>query len=160
MRALKQSTQQKVMVGPLFDDTDFKTLETGVAYNAAGIDVDVIKSDMTKVDTTPAVGAGDWYWAHIAQANYQFTLKATDCSALGLLRVVFFATGVFPWWEDFCVLPANVYDSLVAGTDILQADVREWLGVAVEAGGDNLPKVDVQNWRGHPAVSGVRLGMV
>ena len=51
MRVLKQSTQTDVLIGPLIDDGDFKAVEESVAYNATGIDVDVIKG-VTKADVT------------------------------------------------------------------------------------------------------------
>jgi hypothetical protein len=45
-------TAVQIMVGPLIDDTDFKARETGVAYNAAGMDVDLLKSSDTGTPTS------------------------------------------------------------------------------------------------------------
>ncbi len=124
MKILKQSTQVDVLIGPLVDDTDFKTVKESVAYNAAGIDVDVIKG-VTKADVTLANAAGDGYWRHISNGYYGVTLSTTDTGTLGRLRLTFEATGVLPAWEDFVVVPANVYDSLVAGSDKLYTDAVE-----------------------------------
>lgn len=122
---LKQSTQVNVPVGPLYDSTDFITEKTDVAYNAAGIDVNVIKGSVTAADVTLADSAGDGYWRHVSNGNYAVTLSTTDTNTLGNLRVTFKATGVLDWWQDFEVVPAAVYDSLVAGSDKLPVDVQE-----------------------------------
>ena len=124
MRVLKQSTQTDVLIGPLIDDGDFKAVEESVAYNATGIDVDVIKG-VTKADVSLANSAGDGYWRHVANGYYAVTLSTTDTGTLGPLRVTFEATGVLPCWEDFLVVPANVYDAMVAGTDYLKSDAVE-----------------------------------
>ena len=124
MRVLKQSTQVDVLIGPLVDDGDFKSVEESVAYNATGIDVDVIKG-VTKADVSLANSAGDGYWRHVANGYYAVTLSTTDTGTLGRLRVTFEATGVLPCWECFVVVPANIYDSLIAGSDKLYVDAVE-----------------------------------
>ena len=124
MRVLKQSTQVDVLIGPLIDDGDFKTVEESVAYNATGIDVDVIKG-VTKADVSLANSAGDGYWRHVANGYYAVTLSTTDTGTLGRLRVTFEATGVLPCWECFVVVPANIYDSLIAGSNKLYVDAVE-----------------------------------
>ena len=128
MKILKQSTQVDILIGPLIDDGDFKSVEESVAYNAAGIDVDVVKG-VTKADVVLANSAGDGYWRHVANGYYALTLSTTDTGTLGRLRATFEATGVLPAWEDFTVVPANVYDSLVAGADKLEVDAAEISGV-------------------------------
>ncbi len=128
MKILKQSTQVDILIGPLIDNGDFKSVEESVAYNAAGIDVDVVKG-ITKADVTLANSAGDGYWRHVANGYYALTLSTTDTGTLGRLRATFEATGVLPAWEDFVVVPANVYDSLVAGADKLEVDAAEISGV-------------------------------
>jgi hypothetical protein len=61
----------------------------------------------------------------VINGYYAVTLSTTDTGTLGPLRVTFEATGVLPCWEDFLVVPANVYDAMVAGTDKLQVDAVE-----------------------------------
>ncbi len=144
MRVLKQSTQVDVLIGPLIDDGDFKSVEESVAYNATGIDVDVIKG-VTKADVTLANSAGDGYWRHVANGYYAVTLSTTDTGTLGRLRLTFEATGVLPAWEDFVVVPANVYDSLVAGSDKLYTDAVEISSSSTAADGveSNIAYLDV-----------------
>ncbi|MBF8258367.1 MAG: hypothetical protein HW377_741, partial [Actinobacteria bacterium] len=56
---------------------------------------------------------------------------ATDTGTLGYLRVWCHVTGALAVYKDFMVLPANVYDSLVAGSDLLQTDETQLLGTAI-----------------------------
>ena len=62
---------------------------------------------------------------------------------LGRLRVEFGATGFLPCWACFVVGPANIYDSLIAGSDKLYVDAVEISSSStaadnVEANIDNL----------------------
>jgi hypothetical protein len=111
---LKQGTAVTVTLGPLIDDTDFKTPET-VAFNAAGIDVNLIKGS-TKGDRTLRVDAGDGYWAHLEDGYHALTLGAGDTDTLGSLVVTFMAAGVLPFQRTFEVVPAAIYETLVAGS--------------------------------------------
>ncbi len=116
MKLLKQSTQQDVLIGPLLDSGDYKTRETSVAYNAAGIDVDIIKEWITKVDISLSSSPGIGYWRHVSQANYALTLSSCHTDTVGGLRIMFYADGVLPCWEDFMVVEGEVYDALISGT--------------------------------------------
>lgn len=120
---LKQSTQVSVLIGPLLDSTTGEN-EEAIAYNAAGMDIDVYKG-ITKVDVTPANSAGDGYWRHVSNGCYGLTLSTSDTNTLGTLRVLVNVDGVHPCWEYFTVLSAQAYDALIAGTDKLQVDAVE-----------------------------------
>jgi len=88
-----------VTVGPLVDDTDFKTLETSVAYNAAGMSVDLIKTNgagSTKFDITLS-DAGQWAWAHKGSGVYSISISDAQNNTIGELRVVGVADGVLPF---------------------------------------------------------------
>ena len=52
-------------------------------------------------------------------------------------------TGALPVWDEFNVLPANVYDSLVGGTDYLDTSLVQWLGIAPSALTSNAVQVSV-----------------
>ena len=116
MKLLRQSTQQNVPIGPLLNNSDYKTRETSVAYNAAGIDVDIIKEWITKVDISLSSSSGIGYWRHVSQANYALTLSSCHTDTVGGLRIMFYADGVLPCWEDFMVVEGEVYDALISGT--------------------------------------------
>ena len=49
-------------------------------------------------------------------------MTTTDTGTLGTLDVQITVAGALPVWRHFMVVPANVFDSLVGGSDYLQAD--------------------------------------
>jgi hypothetical protein len=94
-----------VNIFPLTDDTDFKTRETGVAYNAAGLDLvwNFVTSAgaYTQTGVTPTT-AGDYDWTHQGDGMYSIEIPATggasinnDTEGYGWFTGV--ATGVLPW---------------------------------------------------------------
>jgi len=139
-------TAIKVTLGPAIDDTDFKTREEAIAYNAAGLEVDVIleKYDGTVVTTavTPTTGGGDYDWAHTDQGEYELKLPASGGASFnnteeGILKVVAHATGVLPFRSvAYDIVPIQVYDSIVKGTDLLDTNVAQISDDATAA--DNL----------------------
>ncbi len=118
MKVIKQSTQVDVILGPFLDDTDFKSLETALVSDSSGIDIDAI-SVITKSDITLSCSSGNGYFRHVSNGNYALTLSSDNTATLGALRVTYKANGVLPGWEDFLVVSANVYDSLIGNTDYL-----------------------------------------
>lgn len=114
MRWIKQSTSVDVPIGPFVDATDGITAETGLT--------------LTQPDIRLKKNGGAWAQKNAAQTLsheengfYEVTLDSTDTNTLGLLRLAVFETGAMPVWEDFLVVPANVYESLVSGTEWLEA---------------------------------------
>lgn len=124
MKVIKQSTQVDVILGPFLDDTDFKSLETALVSNSSGIDIDAI-SVITKSDVTLSCSSGNGYFRHVSNGNYALTLSSDNTATLGALRVTYKANGVLPGWEEFLVVSANVYDSLIGNTDYLYTDVLQ-----------------------------------
>jgi len=125
MPFLKVDTAVVVEVGPLIDNSDFKTLETAVAHDAAGMSVDLLKSSgsaLAKVDLTPTSGGAN-DWTHKGNGVYELELTAAQNDTAGTLRVVGVADGVLPFESPvYTVVPANVYDSLIAGSDKMHVD--------------------------------------
>ena len=128
-----------VSVGPLVDDTDFKTLETAIAYNAAGMSVDLFQetaAGVTKTDITPTTGGAN-DWTHEGNGVYELEITAAQNDAEGALWVVGVCDGVLPFESPrYTVVPAGVHNALVAGTDRLQVDAVEISGDSAAA--DNL----------------------
>jgi len=119
---LKQSTTVTIRLGPALDKTDGVTEETGLSPT-----VEVSKGN-------GAFGARNSATAitHDANGWYAVELNGTDTNTLGPLIAKFDdAATHLPVWREFLVVPANVYDSLVGGTDTLNADVTQWNGTAV-----------------------------
>lgn len=116
MRFLKQSTSVDVPIGPFVDSTDGVTAETSLT--------------ITQPDIRLKKNGGAWAQKNAAQTlsheengYYEVTLDATDTNTLGLLRLAVNESGAMPIWEDFMVLSANVYDSLIGGGDTLDVQV-------------------------------------
>lgn len=116
---LKLSTAHTFQLGPFLDDTDGKTAETALTIG----DTDCFLSKnggaaAAKNDTTDLTGTGD------TRGYYDCVLNTTDTNTVGTLKVMVHVTGALPVWATFQVLPAMVYDALMAaaGTDYLQVD--------------------------------------
>ena len=116
MRFLRQSTSVDLPIGPMLDETDAKTAETALT--------------ITQPDIRLKKNGGAWAQKNAAQTlsheengYYEVTLDTTDTNTLGLMRLAVHESGALPIFEDFLVLPANVYDSLIAGTDTLDVQV-------------------------------------
>lgn len=94
-----------VNVCPLTDDTDFKTVEEAVAYNAAGMALywhfTTPAGATTVTAVTPTTG-GDYDWAHQDHGIYTIEIPASggasinnDTEGFGYFTGV--CTGVLPW---------------------------------------------------------------
>jgi len=124
MKALKQSTAAVISFGPFLDKTDGVTLETGLvsALDHATTGIMLSKNGGALAVRNPTVTATT-YDAH---GCYRVTLDTTDTGTLGRLRIIYTdAATCLPVWDDFMVLPANVFDSLVSGADALQVHANE-----------------------------------
>lgn len=140
MRLLKQSTAIKVPVGPCVDATDGFTLETAISW--ATTEAYLMKHDAAALTD---IGVNTWS-SHLGGGVYNVSLTASNTDTLGLLSIHAHDAAMRPVRSDFTVVPANVYDSLVLGTDYLDANVHQINGNASSGfltGTDHL-KADVQ----------------
>ena len=117
MRLLKQSTSVDVPIGPFVDSTDGFTAETALTLTQPDI-------RLKKNGAAWAQKAAAQTLSHEENGYYEVTLDATDTGTLGLLRLAVNETGALPIFEDFMVMPANVWDSLF-GADALQVHAVE-----------------------------------
>ena len=149
MDILKQSTAVTIVMGPMLDSTDGNTQETGLTIAQA--DIRLSKNGGAYAQTNNVAGA-----THMEVGNYSVPLDTTDTGTLGKVRVSIHESGALAVWREFTIVPANVYDSLVLGTDVLTADVTQWLGTAAAtptvAG---VPEVDVTHWLGTSVTANV-----
>lgn len=94
-----------VNVMPLLSDSDFKTRQTAVAFNAAGMDLVwnfvTPNGSFTQTAVTPTSG-GDYDWTHQGDGMYTIEIPASggasinnDTEGFGWFTGV--ATGVLPW---------------------------------------------------------------
>lgn len=122
-RLLKQSTAFTFRIGPFVDSTDGVTAETGLSIAQADIQLSKAGGAFAQTSASPTT-------THDADGWYQCPLTTTDTGTVGSLTVQIVMAGALPVWEHFMVLPANVYDSLVGGTDTLDVQVT---GIAANA---------------------------
>lgn len=94
-----------VNIMPLIDDTDFKTRETAIAFNAAGMDLvwNFVTSAgaYTQTAVTPTSG-GDYDWAHQGDGMYSIEIPASGGASInndteGYGWFTGLVTGVLPW---------------------------------------------------------------
>jgi len=124
MHWLKQSTaSQELPLGFFLDSTDGDTEET--ALTIANTDIKIWKAGATTLANKNSGGA-----THISNGVYYATLDATDTNTLGPMTVFCHVSGALAVKVDCLVLPANVYDSFVAGSDNLDVNTMQWLGTA------------------------------
>ena len=107
--ALRQSTaSQARIVGPFVDDTDFKTLETGLTI--ASTDVKLMKNGAASVNKNSGGGT------HRVNGNYSFTFDATDTDTVGELKVSISVAGALLVEKTFWVYEEAVFDALFAAS--------------------------------------------
>ena len=128
MNILKQSTAATIKLGAFVDDTDGKTAETALTISQA--DIRLSKNGGDFAQSNNAAGA-----THDENGYYDIPLDTTDTGTLGRLRVAVSESGALPVWQDFLVVTANVYDSLVGGSDKLDVNAAE-LGGTAQTGND------------------------
>ena len=130
MQYLKQSTSAVIKLGPFVDHEDGVTLETGLA---AALDNATTGIKISKNGGTLAARhATVTETAYDAHGFYNVTLDATDTNTLGGLSVVYTDPETcLAVWAEFCVVTANVFDTL-CGDDAFDVSV-DLTGVTVEA---------------------------
>ena len=126
-----------VNVTQLIDDTDFKSVETAVAYNAAGMDLvwNFMAADgsFTQTAVTPTSG-GSYDWTHQGKGFYTIEMPATGGASINNNQagVGWFsgsATGVLPWTgPQMEFVPGG---SITSGTPSTTAFVSSHLSAAV-----------------------------
>lgn len=128
---------------PLTDDTDFKSRETAVAYNAAGMDLVwnfvTTAGVTTQTAVTPTTG-GVYDWAHLGDGIYTIEIPASGGASInnnaeGFGWFTGLATGVLSWASPiYEFIPAAIANALVNGTDRLDANVTHAAGTAWGSG--------------------------
>jgi hypothetical protein len=115
----------------LTDDTDFKSREVSIAYNASGMDLvwNFVTTGgvVSQTAITPTTG-GDYDWAHVGDGIYKIEIPASGGASVnndteGTGWFTGLCDGVLPWTSPiYEFVPANVANSLVNGSDYLEVD--------------------------------------
>jgi hypothetical protein len=113
---LRQNTaDQEIPLGYFLDSSDGDTEEIGLTI--ANTDIKLWKFGATTLANKNSGGA-----THISNGIYYAVLDATDTNTLGSMIVFVHVSGALTIKVDCLILAANVYDSLIAGSDNLQVD--------------------------------------
>lgn len=137
MRFLRTNTAIRLTVGPFFDKTDGITPETAITVTSCKLTFMVDDGNVPTLvlDTNPTASGGANDMVHVAGDDagfYDLELAAANVNYLGraMLAITDAATHC-PVFHEFMILPAMVYDSMVLGTDVMDASVTQILGTAV-----------------------------
>lgn len=117
---------------PLIDDTDFKSFETGIVYNQAGMDLvwnfQTSGGVVTQTAVTPTT-AGDYDWSHVGDAMYKIEIPASGGASINnaVEGVGWFTgkcTGVLGWASPkYCFRAAALNNALIDGGDLLDVNI-------------------------------------
>jgi hypothetical protein len=118
MMWLKQSTAVTLKIGPFLDEDDGKTAEPALTIAQADVRLSKNGGDIAQKNEATSC-------THDELGIYGCPLNTTDTGTLGILQLWVHESGALPVWHEYMVVPANVYDSLVGGTDALQVHANE-----------------------------------
>ena len=134
MRYLRTNTATIVTVGPFYDKTDGVTIETGLTITNERITFVVDANDggapTLVLDNVPGATSGTSndlnYITNNDAGLMQLELAAANVNYLGrAMLTITDAANHVPVFHEFMILPAVVFDALVAGTDYLQVDAMQ-----------------------------------
>lgn len=128
---LKQSTAATERLGPFLDTADGFTPKTALTIQKA--DVKLSKDGGAFAAASADQGASNVGAPHDADGYYAVSLNTTDTATLGRLKAEVTKTGALPVWQEWMVVPANVYDALVGGSDKLDVDTFQVTPSAIDA---------------------------
>src|SRR3990172_8084610 len=140
MRFLRKNTAVRITVGPFLDKTDGVTPEVALTVTncklTATVDADDGSAVTLVLDTNPTASGGANDMVHITGDDggyYDLELPAANVNYNGRFHLALTdAANHCPVFHEFMILDALVYDSLVAGSDLLQVDLQQ---IANAAGG-------------------------
>jgi len=136
MQFLRTNTATRITVGPFLDKADGVTPETGITVTSCKLTLVVDDGGVPTLvlDAAPTASGGANDMVHITGDDagyYDLELAAANVNYLGRAKLAITDAAVHcPVFMEFMILPAMVYDSLILGTDVLQADVTQLLGTA------------------------------
>lgn len=126
---LKASTAVAIKVGPFVDDADGVTAMTALTISQADVRLSKNGGNMAQKNESTAL-------AHDEIGMYDCLLDATDTNTAGILTLNVSESGALPVRQEYAVLVANVYDSLIAGSAVLAVNASQISGSATPA--DNI----------------------
>lgn len=124
---LRQNTSsQEIPLGYFLDSINGDDEETGLTITNTNI-------KLWKYGATTIVSKNSGGATHIASGIYYCVLDNTDTDTLGGLNIFVHVSGALAIKVECVVYPANIFDSLFLGTDVLHADLTQIGGAAQSA---------------------------
>ncbi len=129
MRYLRNNTNTRIAVGPFLDKTDGVTPETEltVTNDLLTFVVDTSGVPTLVISAAPTVSGGVNNMFHIINDSsgfYDISLSASDVNYYGrAMMALTDAANHCPVFHEFEIVPANIYDSMILGSDTLYANV-------------------------------------
>lgn len=127
MKYLKTNTATRIAVGPFLDYSDGVTPEVSITVTNTTCELYKDANDggaVVRTALTLSASGGNNDMVHITDdvaGYYDLELTTTNTNFLGRATLVLTDPDVhLPVFQEFMVLPAKVFDSLVAGTDNLE----------------------------------------
>lgn len=139
MRYLRQNTATIVTVGPFYDKTDGVTIETALTITNERISMTVDLNDGSAptlvLDNVTGATSGTSndlnYITNCDAGLMQLELAAANVNYVGrAFLTITDAANHCPVFHEFTILPGQVYDSLILGTDLLDSSAAQLAGTA------------------------------
>lgn len=124
VQLLKVSTAYTFRMGPFVDSTDGVSAETGLTLSQADF-------RLSKAGGAFAQKNESTSGSHDENGYYTCILNTTDTNTVGTLDINVSESGALPVFKSFMVVPANIYDSLVAGSDLIDVSVVQNAGTNI-----------------------------
>lgn len=164
MRYLRTNTACRVTVGPFFDKTDGVTPETALTVTSCKLTLMVDDGNVPTLvlDANATASGGSNDMVHVTNDDagfYDLELTASNLNYLGraMLAITDAATHC-PVFHEFMILPANVYDALVLGTDLLDVSTAQFAGQTVTCSAGVTVRADVGAAAAPGAANGMLIG--
>jgi len=160
MQYLRTNTATRITVGPFLDKTDGITPETALTVTNEKLTFIVDDGGVPTLvlDAAPTASGGNNDMVHITGDDagyYDLELTAANVNYLGRAKLALTdAANHCPVFQEFMIIPAMVYDSLILGTDLLDSSVVQWTGTNVASPDTaGYPKVTMKTGTGAGEVS-------
>lgn len=170
MRYLRTNTATIVTVGPFLDKTDGVTLETGLTITneriSATVDLNDGSAPTLVLDNVTGATSGTSndlnYITNCDAGLMQLELSAANTNYLGRFYLTITdAANHCPVFHEFMILPANVYDSIILGTDALDVSAIQFAGQTITcSGGVTVPAATLASTTNITAAAGCAVSSI
>jgi hypothetical protein len=116
---LKYNEQQTIVIGPAIDNTDGVTAITDISKTDHNYDCTIALFKNGVRSTITATDNGTNLLTHLADGYYSLVLETGNVNTVGRLKIAINHTTFLSIFHDFEVLPQQVFNSFIAGSDLL-----------------------------------------